>query len=225
MPATIRLKRIGRKKQAAFRIVVAEKSTAVTGPSIERLGIYQPRTDPSVVKLDAGRTLHWLHSGAMPTDSARSLLQRVGLWEKYHQGVQPEELAEEDRLIFVGPAEGRQKTSVRAEAAEQAAKEAEEAAAAEAEAVAEAQAEPEVTEPPVDEVAEEPEDAPEEESAAEEEPAAEADEEPAAEADAEAEEEPADEAEDDEEEPEAEDVEESEASEEGDEEDEEKDEG
>lgn len=189
MPATIRLKRIGRKKQAAFRIVVAEKSTAVTGPSIERLGIYQPRTEPSVVKLDAERTLHWLHSGAMPTDSARSILQRVGLWEKYHQGVRPEDLAEEDRLIFVGPAEGRWKTSGRAEAAEKAAEEAEaeEEAAAEAEADAEEEPEAEVAEEPAEEE-------PDEESADDSE-----EEKPEAEPTAEAEEPGAEEVEDEEE--------------------------
>ncbi|HKK26459.1 MAG TPA: 30S ribosomal protein S16 [Gemmatimonadota bacterium] len=131
MPATIRLKRVGRKKQSAFRIVVADSSTAVEGPSIEKLGIYQPRTDPSVIELDAPRTLHWLRAGAKPTDTVRSLLQRAGLWEKFHAGVTPEEL--EQATILVGPTADRRQTSGRAPAAAaakvRAAQEAEEAAA------------------------------------------------------------------------------------------------
>lgn len=116
MPATIRLKRVGRKKQSAFRIVVAESSTSVEGPSVENLGIYQPRTEPSLVRLDAERTLHWLRDGAMPSDTVRSLLRRTGVWESYHEGIAPEEL--EQKIVVLGPSDGRQTTSRRAEAAE-----------------------------------------------------------------------------------------------------------
>lgn len=151
MPATIRLKRVGRKKQASFRIVVAEKSTAISAPPIEKIGIYQPRTEPSVIRLDAQRALHWLRSGARPSDTVRSLFQKAGLWEKFHGGVTPEELTEKE--IYLGP-EGGWKTSSRskmAEAARQAAAEeaeAEEAAeqAEETEAAAVATEEPEVDE-------------------------------------------------------------------------------
>ena len=138
MPATIRLKRVGRKKQSAFRIVVADSSTAVEGPSIEKLGVYQPRTDPSVIELDAARALHWLRAGAKPTDTVRSLLQRAGVWEKFHAGVTPEEL--EEAVVHLGPAPGLRQTSGRAPAAAAAAARAAEAAEAKAEA-AEAEAE------------------------------------------------------------------------------------
>jgi small subunit ribosomal protein S16 len=111
MAATIRLKRVGRKKQAAFRIVVADVTTAVEGPSIEKLGVYQPRTSPSVIEIDAARTLHWLRAGAKPTDTVRSLLRKTGIWEKYHAGATPEDL--EEAVVLVGPAPDRRQTSRR----------------------------------------------------------------------------------------------------------------
>lgn len=111
MATTIRLKRVGRKKQSAFRVVVIDSRTGTSGPSIEKLGVYNPRTEPSLLRLDAVRTLHWLREGADPSHSVRSLLRRAGLWEKFHAGVAPEEL--EEPIIFLGPAEGRQKTSRR----------------------------------------------------------------------------------------------------------------
>lgn len=156
MPATIRLKRVGRKKQSAFRIVVAEKSTSVDGPAIEKLGIYQPRTDPSVVQLDAVRTLHWLRDGATPTDTVRSLFRRAGVWEKYHDGVTPEDLGPDEKSVILGPPVGGRKTSRRADAAAEAEQEAEAAAEeedldsveqAEAEAAAALEAEDEGEDP------------------------------------------------------------------------------
>lgn len=166
MPAKIRLKRVGRKKQSSFRIVVTEKSESVTGAPIEQLGIYHPRTEPSVIRLDAERALHWLRTGARPSDTVRSLFQRAGLWEKFHDGVTPEDLTEKE--IFLGP-EGAWTTSRRAEAAEEArkaAEEAEEAAAEAEEAAAEAGEEPAATatEAPPEEAeeAEEPDEAGEE---------------------------------------------------------------
>lgn len=116
MPTTIRLKRVGRKKQSAFRIVVTDSARAVSAPSIERLGVYNPRTQPSVVKLDAVRTLHWLRQGAEPTDTVRSILRQTGVWEQFHAGTAPEELGE--AVILRGPAPGRQKTSPRPRAGE-----------------------------------------------------------------------------------------------------------
>jgi small subunit ribosomal protein S16 len=111
MAATIRLKRVGRKKQAAFRIVVADVTTAVEGPSIEKLGVYQPRTSPSVIEIDAARTLHWLRAGAKPTDTVRSILRQTGIWEKFHAGTTPEEL--EEAVVLAGPAPDRRHTSRR----------------------------------------------------------------------------------------------------------------
>lgn len=176
MPTLIRLKRVGRKKQATFRIVVTNSSVGTAGPSIERLGLYNPRTDPSFIRLDVARTLHWLKEGARPSDSVRSLLRRTGVWEQFHAGVEPEELLEP--VLELGPSPAERKTSRRGKV-EAPAKQKAKATETEAEE-ATAEAEPVEAEP------EEPEPADEEEEAAaeaEEEPvaAAEAEEEPAAE--------------------------------------------
>ncbi len=153
MAATIRLKRVGRKKQAAFRIVVADVTTAVGGPSIEKLGVYQPRTSPSVIEIDAARTLHWLRAGAQPTDTVRSLLRQTGIWEKFHAGTTPEEL--EEAMVLAGPAPDRRQTSRRptpappppATAAPASHKKTEKAAKAEEVAPEEPEAEAEAPEP------------------------------------------------------------------------------
>jgi len=144
MPAQIRLKRVGRKKQPSFRIVVADSSTAVSGPAIEEIGLYQPRTDPTFVRLDAERTLHWLHSGAMPTDTVKSILRKAGLWQKFHEGLRPGQLPEDAREIVMGPAEDRMGTSARTAAASAAssAPSGEEAATAEDEPAGETEEEP-----------------------------------------------------------------------------------
>jgi small subunit ribosomal protein S16 len=204
MPATIRLKRVGRKKQAAFRIVVAERSTAVTGPSIENLGVYQPRTEPSLIRLNAERSLHWLRSGAKPSDTVRSIFQRTGLWEKYHEGVTPEELTEKE--IRLGPPRGQEKTSGRARAAAEARKAAEAAEQEEPEASAGGEDAGDAEE--ADDADEEPEEGPEAEAGEGPEAEAGEEEEPGADAEDEDEEEEAEEeAEEEEEQDEAEDEE------------------
>jgi small subunit ribosomal protein S16 len=111
MPATIRLKRMGRKKQPYYRIVVADDSGARDAPPVEMLGVYNPRTEPAVVRVDAARALHWLHEGAKPSDTVRSLFRRAGLWEKFHAGETGEGL--EEKVIHLGPAPGEERTTQR----------------------------------------------------------------------------------------------------------------
>lgn len=218
MPATIRLRRVGRKKQAAFRIVVANKSDAATGKYIESLGVYNPRTQPSVVRMDGARALHWLRDGAKPSDTVRSILQEVGLWERFHEGAAPEDLAPEEAQILRGPKPGEAKTSRRG-AQEEAAAEAAEEAEVEAEPRPEPEPEAEAEEEePEAEAEEEPEaEADEEAGADEEEETDEEDEQPEAEAEEAAEE---DEGEEEDEEPEASEEDEPEASADEDEEEE-----
>jgi small subunit ribosomal protein S16 len=79
----IRLRRIGKKKQPQYRLVVAEGSAPRDGRFIEVIGHYDPRADPAAVSVNEERALHWLRHGAQPSESARSLLRRVGLWEKF----------------------------------------------------------------------------------------------------------------------------------------------
>lgn len=152
---SIRLKRIGAKKQASYRIVVMDSRTGSSGASVERLGLYNPRMHPSLIRLDAARTLYWLREGAEPSDTVRSLLRKTGVWKQFHDGVTPEAL--EEPIVYLGPPEGQGKTSRRptpsdeppapkpkAEAAEPVA-EAEVEEAAEPEAAPEAGAEVEET--------------------------------------------------------------------------------
>ncbi|HUN66482.1 MAG TPA: 30S ribosomal protein S16 [Bacteroidota bacterium] len=79
----IRLRRIGKKKQPIYKIVIADSRAWRNGKFIESLGQYNPRVNPMVIELKEDRLFHWLKSGAQPTDTLRSLLQRKGLWLKW----------------------------------------------------------------------------------------------------------------------------------------------
>ncbi len=111
MATTIRLKRRGAKKAASFRIIVTDSREGTAGASIERLGLYNPRTQPSLVRINAARTLHWLNEGAQPTDTVRSLLRKTGVWKQFHDGVDPGSL--ETAIIEIGPPPGQRGTSRR----------------------------------------------------------------------------------------------------------------
>ena len=75
----IKFKRIGKKHQASFRIIVAEKRSKLQGRFVEDLGWFNPQNDEC--KLDNERVLHWLKVGAMPTASVHNLLVRNGAIE------------------------------------------------------------------------------------------------------------------------------------------------
>lgn len=111
MATTIRLKRVGAKKQASYRIVVTDRREGTSGASIERLGVYNPRTRPSSIRIDGARALHWLREGAEPSATVRSLFRKTGLWKQFHDGVTPEALEEAE--IFLGPPPGERATSQR----------------------------------------------------------------------------------------------------------------
>jgi small subunit ribosomal protein S16 len=72
---TIKLKRIGKKHQASFRIIVSEKRSKVDGRFLEDLGWFNPRS--SQFKLNAERVDYWLKNGAQPTESIRHLLTKT----------------------------------------------------------------------------------------------------------------------------------------------------
>ncbi len=132
MATTIRLKRRGAKKAATFRIIVTDSREGTAGASIERLGLYNPRTRPSLVRIDAARTLHWLNEGAQPTDTVRSLLRKTGVWKQFHEGVDPGSL--ETAIIEIGPPPGQRGTSQRPKPSAEAPPEPEAETGAEAEA-------------------------------------------------------------------------------------------
>ncbi|WP_106139478.1 30S ribosomal protein S16 [Spirosoma oryzae] len=84
MAVKIRLARRGRKKMAMYDIVVAESVAPRDGRFIEKIGSYNPNTDPSTVVLKSDRAVHWLMVGAQPTDTARSVLSHEGILYKKH---------------------------------------------------------------------------------------------------------------------------------------------
>jgi small subunit ribosomal protein S16 len=71
---SIRLSRVGRKKQPTYRIVVQEKQRDPWGTSIEIVGSYNPRTEPKTIILKEDRIKHWISNGAQPTDTVHNLL-------------------------------------------------------------------------------------------------------------------------------------------------------
>jgi small subunit ribosomal protein S16 len=79
----IRLKRIGAKKAPVYRIVVADSRIQRDGKPIEELGYYDPTKDPAVYKVQEERALLWLERGAVPTPTAKTILARAGVIEKW----------------------------------------------------------------------------------------------------------------------------------------------
>ena len=74
MAVKIRLKRVGKKKQPYYRVVVADIRSPRDGRFIEEIGTYNPHTQPSTFKVDAERVKYWLGTGAQPTETVRKLL-------------------------------------------------------------------------------------------------------------------------------------------------------
>jgi small subunit ribosomal protein S16 len=79
----IRLMRVGKRKQPAFRVVVADARSPRDGRIIESIGHYHPRQEPSLVNIDNERALYWLQKGAQPSDSVRHLLRISGAWTEF----------------------------------------------------------------------------------------------------------------------------------------------
>ena len=83
MAVKIRLKRMGKKKQPTYRVVVADGRSPRDGRFIEAIGRYDPRQEPSVVEIDNDKALDWLQKGAQPTDPVRKLLEISGAWSRF----------------------------------------------------------------------------------------------------------------------------------------------
>jgi small subunit ribosomal protein S16 len=82
MATRIRLRRVGRKGQSYFRIVVADSRSPRDGRFVAAIGNYNPRTNPARIQVDAGAALAWMAKGALPTDTVRSLLKQAGVLGK-----------------------------------------------------------------------------------------------------------------------------------------------
>jgi small subunit ribosomal protein S16 len=84
MATKIRLQRHGRKSYAFFHIVVADSRAPRDGKNIEKLGVYNPNTNPATIELDIDGTLKWLENGAQPTDTCRAILSYKGVLYRKH---------------------------------------------------------------------------------------------------------------------------------------------
>ncbi len=74
----IRLRRVGRKKQPSYRVVVTDARSPRDGRYIEIIGFYNPRTEPATMTLKEERALHWLSVGAQPSDAVRRIMDKLG---------------------------------------------------------------------------------------------------------------------------------------------------
>lgn len=108
----IRLRRVGKKKQPSYRIVVADSRSPRDGAFVERIGHYDPLIDPPAVTLDKERARMWLSRGAQPSDA----VQRIFKWQRLHEEDSPES---EAPPVAEAPAE----ETLAAEATEEAAEE------------------------------------------------------------------------------------------------------
>ncbi len=84
MPVKIRLARHGRKRYAYYHIVVADSRAPRDGKYIERIGSYNPNTNPATIDLNFDKALTWLGKGAQPTDTTRAILSYKGVLMKKH---------------------------------------------------------------------------------------------------------------------------------------------
>ena len=101
MPVKIRLQRHGKKGKPFYWIVAADSRAKRDGKYLEKLGIYNPNTNPATIELDVDGSVQWLQNGAQPTDTARAILSYKGALLKKHlqggvaKGALTEEQAEE----------------------------------------------------------------------------------------------------------------------------------
>ena len=79
MAVRIRLRRMGTKKRAFYRIVVADSRFPRDGRFIEEIGFYDPIKEPAEVKIDAEKAKQWLSTGAQPTDTVKALFKKYDI--------------------------------------------------------------------------------------------------------------------------------------------------
>ena len=84
MPTKIRLQRHGKKRYAYFHVVIADSRAPRDGKFIEKLGTYNPNTNPATIDIDFDGALSWIKKGAQPTDTVKALLSYKGVIYKNH---------------------------------------------------------------------------------------------------------------------------------------------
>ncbi|KFI49894.1 30S ribosomal protein S16 [Bifidobacterium biavatii] len=146
MATKIRLKRLGKKFYAYYRVVIMDSRTKRDGRAIEEIGTYNPNTQPSTIQIDSERVQYWLGVGAQPTEQVLKLLKITGDWQKF-KGLKGAEGTL--KTVEAGPDAAARVAAVENEAQKL------KAAKSEAEAKAKAEAEAAAAEAPAEEAAEE----------------------------------------------------------------------
>ena len=83
MAVKMRLMRVGKKKSAAYRVVIMDERSPRDGRYIDLIGRYDPRQDPSVIDIDEQKAIDWLRKGVQPTESVRKILEISGAMSKF----------------------------------------------------------------------------------------------------------------------------------------------
>ena len=83
MAVKIKLKRMGSIRNPQYRVVIADARTARDGRAIEEIGLYHPKEEPSLIKINSDRVQYWLGVGAQPTEPVMVLLKITGDWQKF----------------------------------------------------------------------------------------------------------------------------------------------
>lgn len=83
MAVKIKLKRMGKIRTPHYRIIVADSRARRDGRAIEEIGLYNPKLEPSLIKVDSERAQYWLSVGAQPTEPVQAILKVTGDWQKF----------------------------------------------------------------------------------------------------------------------------------------------
>ena len=83
MAVKLRLMRTGKTKQPSYRVVAADSHSPRDGRFIEVVGFYNPRVEPSEIRIDNDKAVGWLRRGAQPTERVQKLLEISGAWSQY----------------------------------------------------------------------------------------------------------------------------------------------
>ncbi len=156
MATKIRLMRLGKMRSPHYRVVVTDSRTKRDGRSIETIGKYHPKEEPSFIEIDGERALHWLRVGAQPTEAVEALLKVTGTWQEFKGLPAPapmkvKEAPADKKAVFEAAAKAAMSDEPAAATTPKAKKKAEEPAAEATEAPAEA-----ATEAPAEATAEAP---------------------------------------------------------------------
>ena len=105
MAVKIRLKRLGKIRSPHYRIVVMDARTKRDGRAIEEIGLYHPKNDPSVIRVNSERAQYWLGVGAQPTEAVVALFKRTGDWQTFTgetgpSGVTPQKARRDKVALF-----------------------------------------------------------------------------------------------------------------------------